>query len=121
MESLKIGNLTVRVPIIQGGMGVAVSLAGLASAVANEGGIGIISAAGIGMKEPDYTRNFIESNKIGLRKEIQKAKSLSNGVIGVNIMMALSDHDNLIRVAIEENADVIILGAGLPLKIPMLI
>ena len=53
MEKLKIGNLTVKTPIIQGGMGVCVSLSGLASAVANEGGIGVISAVGIGMTEPN--------------------------------------------------------------------
>ncbi len=121
MNALKIGDLTVKIPIIQGGMGVAVSLAGLASAVANEGGVGVISAAGIGMREPDYNRNFLEANLTGLRKEIRKAKSLTNGVIGVNIMMALSDHENLIRVSIEEKADIIILGAGLPLRIPKMI
>ena len=113
-----IGDLKVKLPIIQGGMGVAISLSGLASAVANEGGVGMISAAGIGMREPDYIKNFREANKRALRKEIQKAKSLSQGVIGVNIMMALTDHEELIKVAIEENADIIVMGAGLPLKIP---
>ena len=103
MESLKIGNLTVRVPIIQGGMGVAVSLAGLASAVANEGGIGIISAAGIGMKEPDYTRNFIESNKIGLRKEIQKAKKgLTWAIIGLLVvLMSYAIVQNILKITLS--------------------
>lgn len=121
MHSLTIGDITAKLPIIQGGMGVAVSLAGLASAVANEGGIGIISAAGIGMREPKYNTNFLEANKDGLRKEIRKARSLTNGIIGVNIMLALSDHENLIKVAIEEKIDIIILGAGLPLRIPAFI
>jgi nitronate monooxygenase len=118
MNALKIGDIEVKIPIIQGGMGVAISLSGLASAVANEGGIGMISAAGIGMREPDYSRNFREANKRALRKEIRLAKSLTHGVIGVNIMMALTDHEDLIRVAVEENTDIIVLGAGLPLKIP---
>jgi nitronate monooxygenase len=99
-------------------MGVAISLAGLASAVANEGGIGIISAAGIGMREPDYIKHFTLANNRGLRKEIRKARSLSDGIIGVNIMMALSDHEDLIKASIEEQVDLIILGAGLPLGIP---
>jgi nitronate monooxygenase len=121
MNTLKIGDIEVKLPIIQGGMGVAISLSGLASAVANEGGIGVISAAAIGMIEPDYIKNFREANKRALRKEIQRAKSLTKWVIGVNIMMALSDHEDLIKVAIEEKADLIIMGAGLPLKIPAII
>ena len=121
MDSLQIGDIKVRVPIVQGGMGVAISLSGLASAVANEGGVGVISAAGIGMREPDYIKNFREANKRALRKEIQKARSLTTGVLGINIMMALTDHEELIRVAIEEKIDLIIMGAGLPLKIPGMI
>lgn len=120
MDTFRIGNIQPRLPIVQGGMGVAISLSGLASAVANEGGIGVISAAGIGMNEPDYNKNFREANKRALRKEIQHAKSLTDGVIGVNIMMALTDHEELIRVATEEKIDLIIMGAGLPLKIPAL-
>ena len=118
MNGFHIGDIQVKLPIIQGGMGVAISLANLASAVANEGGIGVISAAAIGMREPDYIKNYREANKRALRKEIRKARSLTNGVIGVNIMMALTDHEDLIKVAIEEKIDLIILGAGLPLKIP---
>ena len=118
MNSLKIGDIEVKLPFVQGGMGVAISLSGLAAAVANEGGIGMISAAAIGMIEPDYLRNFREANQRALRKEIKHARSLTEGVIGVNIMMALTDHEELIRVAIEEKVDIIVLGAGLPLKIP---
>jgi nitronate monooxygenase len=121
MNSLKIGDIEARLPIVQGGMGVAISLSGLASAVANEGGIGIISAAGIGMQEPDYMKNFREANLRALRREIRTARSLTKGLIGVNVMMALTDHEDLIKLAIEEQVDVIILGAGLPLKIPAII
>jgi len=118
VNKLIIGDLEAKLPIVQGGMGVAISLSGLASSVANEGGIGIISAAGIGMSEPDYMRNYLEANKRALRKEIRLAKSLSKGIIGVNIMMASTDHEDLIKLAIAEQADIIILGAGLPLRIP---
>ncbi|MBK5195075.1 MAG: nitronate monooxygenase [Proteiniphilum sp.] len=118
MNELKIGDLTAKLPIIQGGMGVCVSMSGLAAAVANEGGIGVISAVGIGMSEPDYRKHFRASNKIALRKQIQKAQLNSNGIIGVNIMMAVSDFDDLLQVALEEKIDIVFIGAGLPLKIP---
>lgn len=121
MQPLIIGDLSVERPIVQGGMGVAVSLSGLASAVANQGGIGVISAAAIGMTEPGYTKRFHEANKRALRREIQKARKLTSGVLGVNIMMALTDHEELIKVAVEEKIDVIFVGAGLPLKIPKIL
>lgn len=120
MKKLNIGGLTPKLPIIQGGMGICVSLSGLASAVANEGGIGVISAVGIGMLEPNYRRKFRESNKIALRKEIRKAREKSDGVIGVNIMMAITDFDDLLKIALEENVDVVFIGAGLFLKKPEL-
>ncbi len=118
MNTLRIGDLEAGLPIIQGGMGVAVSLSGLASAVANEGGIGIISSASIGMLVPDFSKNFRESNKIALREEIQKARKKTNGIIGVNIMVALTDYEDHLTVAIEEKADLIISGAGLPIHMP---
>lgn len=123
MKSLKIGNLTIKTPVVQGGMGVAISLSGLASAVANQGGIGVISAAAIGMGEPNYEKSFRKSNIIALRRHIQKAKELSegNGAIGVNLMVALSDYDELLKVSIEEKADVVFMGAGLPLKLPQFV
>jgi nitronate monooxygenase len=121
MNTLKIGDIEAKLPIIQGGMGVAISLSGLASAVANEGGIGVISGALIGMREPDYRKNGKEANRRALRSEIQKARSLTNGLLGVNVMIALTDHEELVKVSIEEKIDLIILGAGLPLKIPAII
>ncbi len=118
MKALKIGNLTARIPIIQGGMGVCVSLSGLASAVANEGGIGVISAVGIGMTEPNYRNDFRKANQIALAKEIRKARNKTKGIIGVNIMLAISDFEDLLKTAIDEKADCVFIGAGLPLKKP---
>lgn len=115
---LKIGELTVRVPIIQGGMGVGISLSGLASAVANEGGIGVISSVGLGLLVQASGKNYREKNLIRLRDEIRKAKAISDGVIGLNIMVAVSDYDDIVKTAIEEKIDILFLGAGLPLKIP---
>ena len=120
MKELNIGGLKVKIPIIQGGMGVAISLSGLASAVANQGGVGVISAVGIGMTEPDYIKNFRNANKRALAKEIRKARELSpHGVIGVNLMVAVSDFDDLLKVAIDEKIDIVFISAGLPLKNPV--
>ncbi|MDI6786322.1 MAG: nitronate monooxygenase family protein [bacterium] len=116
IPKLKVGNFEIRVPIIQGGMSVGISLSGLASAVANEGGVGVIGTAGIGMLEPDYNTNFKEANKRALRKEIRKAREMTDGIIGVNIMVALSDFDDLAMIALDGKADLIFIGAGLPLR-----
>jgi len=118
MPVLRIGDLEADIPIIQGGMGIGVSLSSLATAVANEGGIGVISATGIGMLEPDFNDNFGEANKRALRREIEKARQMTGGIIGVNLMVALTDYFDLLQVAIEEGADAVFIGAGLPLRIP---
>ncbi len=115
MNQLNIDGLIAKLPIVQGGMGIGVSLSGLASAVANQGGIGVISAVAIGMTDPDYKNNLRESNLIALRREIQRAKSMTNGIIGVNIMMAVSDFDQLLTVSLEEQIDIVFVGAGLPI------
>lgn len=118
MNKLKIGNITVNLPIIQGGMGVGISLSSLAAAVANEGGIGVISTAAIGINENDFYTNFLEANIRALKKEIRKARELTKGIIGVNIMTALSNYADMARTAIEEGIDFIFSGAGLPLNLP---
>jgi nitronate monooxygenase len=118
MPKLQIGDLKADIPIVQGGMGVGVSLSGLAAAVANEGGIGVISATGIGMLEPDFNTNFREANKRALRREIVKARQMTEGIIGVNLMVALTDYFDLLQIAVEEGADAVFIGAGLPLRIP---
>ena len=116
MPKLRIGDAVAKLPIIQGGMGVGISLSGLASAVANEGGIGVIAANSIGMLDPEYYAKNKDANSIILRKEIRKAKEKTSGLIGVNIMMAVDDCLDLIRVAIDEKIDMVFLGAGLPIK-----
>ncbi len=118
LPTLKIGNLEISPPIIQGGMGVRVSRANLAAAVANEGCAGVIASAGIGRYESFPKSNFGEINSEALRHEIRKARSMTGGVIGVNIMVALSDYDILVKTAVDEKVDMIISGAGLPLSLP---
>ncbi len=115
---LKIGELIARIPIIQGGMGVGISMSGLASATANEGGIGVISSVGLGLLNQTNRKNYRKQNLISLQNEIRKAKAMSDGVIGLNIMVAVSDYDDIVKTAIEEKIDILFIGAGLPLKIP---
>ena len=115
---LKIGNIVRRIPIIQGGMGIGISLSGLAAAVANEGGIGVIATAMIGMKESDISSNPSKANTRALRDEIRKAREMTSGIIGVNIMVALTHFADLVEVAIDEKIDIIFTGAGLPLDLP---
>lgn len=115
---LKIGDVVCPTPIVQGGMGVCISLSGLASAVANEGGIGVIAAAMIGIGEPDVSSNPTEANIRALRREIRKARAMTNGVIGINIMFALTHYPELVRTSIEEGIDIIFSGAGLPMDLP---
>ena len=118
LKSLKIGDLVARIPIVQGGMGVGISLSGLAAATANSGGVGVIAAAGIGLLEPDGFRDFLGANIRALRREIRKARELTKGVLGVNIMVALSDFAELVKTAVEEKIDIIFSGAGLPMNLP---
>lgn len=115
---LRIGELTAPLPIVQGGMGVGVSLSGLASAVANAGGIGVIATAGIGMIEADLFTNFLAANTRALRKEIRSARERSAGILGVNIMVALTNFGELVKTALDEGIDLIFSGAGLPLDLP---
>jgi NAD(P)H-dependent flavin oxidoreductase YrpB (nitropropane dioxygenase family) len=118
MPPLKFDDVETRVPIIQGGMSVGVSLSRLARAVADQGGIGVIGSAGIGALEPDIHIDYATANKRAFTREIRNTRMLTNGLIGVNIMMALSDYDALINIAIDEGVDFIFVGAGLLLRLP---
>ena len=118
--ALKIGDLTASTPIVQGGMGVGISLSRLASAVANEGGIGVIAGAMVGMREPDVASNPIEANSRALRREIEKAREMTSGIIGVNIMVALTTFADLVKTSVSAGADIIFSGAGLPMDLPKL-
>lgn len=118
LKPLVIGDKVARIPIVQGGMGVGVSLSGLSSAVANAGGIGVIAAAGIGMYEPDFHSDYLAANLRALRAEIRKAKAATEGVLGLNLMVALSNYSDLMQAAIEEGIDIVFSGAGMPMNMP---
>ena len=102
MKALKIGNLLAPVPIVQGGMGVGISLAGLASAVADQGGIGVISSAGLGVIYKDYSKDYRTASIWGLKQELKKAREATKGIVGVNVMVAMSNFADMVRTAIAE-------------------
>ncbi|MDT8402779.1 MAG: nitronate monooxygenase [Bacteroidales bacterium] len=118
MRKFEIGGISIPVPVIQGGMGVGISMSGLAVAVANQGGVGVISAAGLGLVHRNPALDYLEANMEGLRIELRKAREKTMGVIGVNIMVAMTNFADLVRTAITEKADIIFSGAGLPLDLP---
>ncbi|SHI73712.1 NAD(P)H-dependent flavin oxidoreductase [Parasporobacterium paucivorans] len=121
-KTLTIGNLTAKIPIIQGGMGVGISLSSLAGAVAREGAIGVISAAQIGFMESDFSTNPLGANLRALKKHIAKAKNIApGGIIGVNIMVATKNYAQYVKASIEAGIDLIISGAGLPFELPSLV
>lgn len=121
LPALRIGDLTARIPIIQGGMGVGVSRSGLAAAVANAGGIGVISGVGTGWQESDFRKNTHEANLRGLRGEIRRARELApKGIIGVNILMAMNSYKEMMEVCVAEKVDLIISGAGVPMDLPQI-
>lgn len=122
LPDLKIGDLTARVPIIQGAMGVGVSLSSLAGAVAKEGGVGVISAVQIGYADEEFEKNPAKANLKALKEHIKKAREISpTGILGVNILVAANEYKDLVKVAVEEGIDLIISGAGLPMELPGLV
>jgi NAD(P)H-dependent flavin oxidoreductase YrpB (nitropropane dioxygenase family) len=118
-DALKIGDLCAKIPIIQGGMGIGISLGKLAGAVAGEGGVGVISAAQIGFREPDFYEDALKANLRAIKKELAKARKIApRGVIGFNIMVACNHYKELVIEAAKAGADLIISGAGVPTELP---
>ena len=119
LKPLKIGPLTAEYPVIQGGMGVGISLSSLAGAVAKAGGIGIISTAQIGFKDPDFSKDPMGANLRAIHEELKKArKTAPDGILGFNIMVATKEYARYVKEAVKAGADVIISGAGLPVDLP---
>jgi len=117
MPGMNIGGLEIDSCIIQGGMGVKISLSGLASAVSNNGGIGVIASVGLGDHE-NFKGTYAEANVVALRMEIMKARKMTDGVFGVNVMKALSDYDTLVETVVEENVPLLFTGAGFDAELP---
>ena len=116
---ISLGDKQIKIPLIQGGMGVGISMGGLAGAVAKEGAAGIISNAQIGFREADFEKNPFQANLRAMESEYQKArKTAPDGVIGFNIMVALKHYEEYVRHAAAIGCDLIISGAGLPTELP---
>lgn len=122
VKELRIGDLCAKIPVVQGGMGVGVSLSGLAGAVAAAGGVGVISTAQIGFRDPEFKENPIETNLRVIGEEIAKARKIANGgILGVNIMVATRRYEDYVKAAVAAGIDLIISGAGLPMTLPALV
>lgn len=120
MKGIRLGNKISKYPIIQGGMGVGVSLHNLAGTVSKEGGIGIISTADIGYKEKDFNTNPKGANLRAIKKEIDLARDIagSDKILGVNIMVAMNSYKEIVEECVKNNIDLIISGAGIPKELP---
>ncbi|MCI8471429.1 MAG: nitronate monooxygenase [Clostridia bacterium] len=120
MKGIKLGDKESKYPIIQGGMGVGVSLHRLAGTVSKEGGIGIISTADIGYQEEDFNSNPMKANLRAIGKEIKKAREIAgeDKILGVNIMVALNNYKEIVKECVKNKIDLIISGAGIPKELP---
>lgn len=120
MEGIKLGNKKSKYPIIQGGMGVGVSMHKLAGTVSKEGGIGIISTADIGYQEEDFSKNPMTANLRAIGKEIKKARAIAgeDKILGVNVMVALKNYAEIVKECVKQKIDLIISGAGIPKDLP---
>ena len=121
LPPLRLGEHVIPVPIIQGGMGVRVSASSLASAVSNEGGLGIVATVALALASEHYKKpkDYYRANKKALADELILTREKSpDGVIGTNCMVAIRDFEAMVRTSVEYGAQVIISGAGLPLRLP---
>ena len=120
MKGIKVGDKQSKYPIIQGGMGVGVSMHNLAGNVSKEGGIGIISTADIGYQEEDFVKEPMKANLRAIGKEIKKAREIAgeDKIIGVNIMVALKNYSEIVKECVKQKIDLIISGAGIPKELP---
>ena len=120
MEGIKLGDKKSKYPIIQGGMGVGVSMHKLAGTVSKEGGIGIISTADIGYQEEDFNKNPMIANLRAIGKEIKKAREIAgeDKILGVNVMVALKNYGEIVKECVKQKIDLIISGAGIPKDLP---
>lgn len=120
MKGIKLGDKQSKYPIIQGGMGVGVSMHRLAGNVSKEGGIGIISTADIGYQEEDFKESPLKANLRAIGKEIKKARRIAGekNILGVNIMVALNHYKEIVKECVKNKIDLIISGAGIPKELP---
>lgn len=119
---VKLGGKVLPIPILQGGMGIGVSLECLAGAVAACGGMGTLSAAFCGFRETDFRNNSREANLRALARQVRRAKEIAGGagLVAVNVMVAAAQYADSVRTALRAGADAVVCGAGLPKDLPAL-
>lgn len=122
LKSVILKDKELKIPIIQGGMGVGVSLSNLAGNVMKEDCMGVISAAHPGFRKANFRSDSLQANCEAIQEEVDKARVISKGkgLLGINIMVASKDYAHYVKAAIKANVDAIISGAGLPLELPSL-
>lgn len=122
MKQYKLGHKNLDFPLIQGGMGVGVSLGNLAGHVAKQGCMGVISTVQIGYRRENFYRDSLNANREALREEIVKAREIAGGkgMLAINCMVAANQYNEMLKCALEEGIDAIISGAGLPMVMPEL-
>lgn len=120
MSKIIMGKRTMDIPLIQGGMGVGISLSNLAGNVAKLGGMGTISGVNPGYRSPNFMENPLEENCKALKEEIRKAKEIAKGkgLVAVNLMYAIENYKDMVKAAVEGGADAIVSGAGMPINLP---
>ncbi len=120
MKPIVLGKKTAQYPLLQGGMGVGVSMHSLAGHVSKAGGIGVLSTADIGYRDPEFFRDPLASNLRAIGEELKKARAIAgpNKIIGANVMVALKHYDAIVKECVRAKVDLIISGAGIPLKLP---
>lgn len=123
MQKVKIKSKILDIPIIQGGMGVGISLGRLAGTVASFGAMGTISTVGIGFRDPEYRKDSLSANRRALAMEIEKARAIQNGkgILAVNVMTAIHQYKEMVEASCQFGIDAIVCGAGLPLDLPELV
>ncbi len=119
---ITIGTKTLAVPILQGGMGIGVSLERLAGSVAACGGMGTLSAAFCGFREPDFDTDPRSANLRALARQVERAKEIAKGagLIAANVMVAAAQYADSVRTALRSGVDAVVCGAGLPKDLPAL-
>ena len=120
MKGIRVGNKESKYSIIQGGMGVGVSMHNLAGNVSKEGGIGILSTADIGYQEEDFEKNPRKANLRAIGQEIKKAREIAgkDKILGMNIMVAMKNYSEIVTECVKQKIDLIVSGAGIPKELP---
>lgn len=123
MSTIEFAHHQLDIPLIQGGMGIGISLGRLAGTVAKHGGMGVVSGVNPGYRNPTFMQDPLKANGQALIEEVAKAKDIAQGkgMVAVNLMFAMRAFEEMIAYAVKAKADAIICGAGMALTLPSLV